>query len=90
MAPEVCMVRTTAARKFGLSAKRIKEHFLWFQLVGFSALYGNHCQGNCHLVVATIAILSFGDMCRYNMLVDLSERVFKLESKLLKLFRNYL
>jgi hypothetical protein len=29
MAPEVCMVRTAAAaRKFGLSAKRVKEPFL--------------------------------------------------------------
>jgi len=27
VAPEVCMARTTAARKFGLSAKRAKEHF---------------------------------------------------------------
>ena len=25
MAPEVCMVRTAAARKFGLSPKRVKE-----------------------------------------------------------------
>ena len=31
MAPEVCMVRTAAARKFGLSAKRFKEPFLWSQ-----------------------------------------------------------
>ena len=28
MALEVCIVRTAAARKFGLSAKRGKEHFL--------------------------------------------------------------
>ncbi len=34
MAPGVCMVRTAAARKFGLSAKRVKEPFLWFQLIG--------------------------------------------------------
>jgi hypothetical protein len=27
MAPEVCMVRTAAPRKFGLSAKRVKEPF---------------------------------------------------------------
>ena len=37
MAPEVCMVRTAAARKIGLSAKRVKEPFLWFQLVDFAS-----------------------------------------------------
>ncbi len=83
MAPDVCIVRTTVARKFSLSAKRVKElHFLWFQFVNFYDLYGNHSQGNCHLRVATMAIQSFGDMCRFNMVVDLSERVFNLN-------RNY-
>ena len=33
MASEACMERTAAARKFGLSAKRVKEPFLWSQLV---------------------------------------------------------
>jgi hypothetical protein len=66
MAPEVCMVRTAAARKFGLSAKRVKEPFLWSQLVDFGLLYGNQNQGYCHLVVSTMAILSFGAMCRYS------------------------
>ena len=58
------MVRTAAARKFGLSAKRVKEPFLWFQLVDFALLYGNQNQGYCHLVVSTMAMLSFGAMCR--------------------------
>ena len=80
MAPEVCMVRTTAARKFGLSAKRIKEHFLWFQLVDFAALYGNQNQGYCHLVVATMAILSFGALCRYSDVSRLKWKNIKLES----------
>jgi hypothetical protein len=57
MAPEVCMVRTSAARKFGLSAKRVKEPFLWLQLVDFAFLYGNQNQGYYHLVVSTMAIL---------------------------------
>jgi hypothetical protein len=35
MAPEVCMVRTTAARKFGLSPKRVKEPFMWDGSRGF-------------------------------------------------------
>ncbi len=64
-APKVCMVRTAAARKFGLSPKRVKEHFLWTQLVDFALLYEMHKQGYCHLVVATRAILSFGAMGRY-------------------------
>ena len=63
MAPEVCMVRTAAARKFGLSAKRVKEPFMWSNLVDFALLYGVNSQGYCHLVVTTMAILSFGAMC---------------------------
>ncbi len=66
MGPEACMVRTMAARKFGLLAKRFKEPFLWFQLVDFALLYGNQNQGYWHLVVATMAILSFGAMYRYS------------------------
>ncbi len=66
MASEVSMVRTTAARKFGLSPKRVKEPFIWTNLVDFALLYGINSQGYCRLVVATMAILSFGVMCRYN------------------------
>ena len=80
MAPEECMTMTVAARKFDLSAKRIKEPFLWFQLVDFSALYGNQNQGYCHLVVATMAILSFGAMCRYSDVSRLKWKNIKLES----------
>jgi hypothetical protein len=79
MAPEVCMVRTAAARKFGLSAKRVKEPFLWFQLVDFALLYGNQNQGYCHLVVSTMAILSFGAMCRYSDVSRLKWRNIKFE-----------
>jgi hypothetical protein len=64
------MVRTAAARKFGLSPKRVKEPFLWFQLVDFALLYEIHNQGYCHLAVATMAILFFGAMCRY---IDVSQ-----------------
>ena len=80
MAPEVCMVRTAAARKFGLSAKRVKEPFLWSQLIDFGLLYGNHKQGYCHLVVSTMAILSFGAMCRYSDVSRLKWRNKKFES----------
>ena len=80
LAPEVCMVRTATARKFGLSAKRVKEPFLWFQLVDFALLYGNHNQGYCHLVVSTMAILSFGAMCRYSDVSRLKWKNIKFES----------
>jgi len=65
MAPKVCMMRTTTARKFGLSAKHVKDPFLWFQLVDFALLYGIHNQGYCHYVVSTMAFFSFGAMCPY-------------------------
>ncbi len=70
MAPKVCMVRTAAARKFGLSSKRVKEHFMWTNLVDFALLYGINSQGYCHLVVVAMAILTFGAMCCY---IDVSQ-----------------
>jgi hypothetical protein len=79
MAPEVCMVRTAAARKFGLSAKRVNEPFLWFQLVDLALLYGNQNQGYCHLVVSTRIILSFGAMCRYSDVSRLRWKNIKFE-----------
>jgi hypothetical protein len=80
MAPEVCMVRTPAARKFGLSAKRVKEPFLWSQLVDFASLYGNQTQGYCHLVVSTMPIISFGDMCHYSDVSRLKWKNIEFES----------
>jgi hypothetical protein len=80
MAPEVYIARTGAARKFGLSAKRVKEHFLWSQLVDFASLYGNQNQGYCHLVVSTMAIFSFGAMCRYSDVSRLKLKNIEFES----------
>ena len=80
MAPEVCMVRTAAARKFSLSAKKVKEPFLWFQLVDFALLNGNQNQGYGYLVVSTMAILSFGAMCRYSDVSRLKWKNIKFES----------
>ena len=80
MAPEVCIERTVAARKFGLLAKRVKDPFLWFQFVDFDLLYGNQNQGYCHLVVLTMAILSFGAMCRYSDVSRLKWKNIKFES----------
>ena len=80
MAPEVCMVRTAAARKFDLTAKRAKKHFIWSQLVDFASLYGNQNQGYCHLVVSTMAILSFGAICRYSDFSRLKWKNIEFES----------
>ncbi len=82
MAPEVCMVRTAAARKFGLAPKRVKEPFMWTDLVDFALLCGIKSQGYCHLVVATMAILSFGAMCRYNGVSRLKWGNIKFETNL--------
>jgi membrane associated rhomboid family serine protease len=67
MAPEVCMGTTTAAQKFALSTKRVKEPFPWFQLMDCAFVYGYQNEGFCHLVVATIAIHSFGAMCCFEL-----------------------
>ena len=60
------MVKSAAARKLGLSAKRVKDTSLWFQLVYFALLYGIHNQGYWHIFFCTMGILSFGAMCRYS------------------------
>ena len=39
---------------------------MWSDLVDSTLLYGVHSQGYCHLVVASMDILSFGTMCRYS------------------------
>jgi len=36
-----------------------------FQLFDFALLYGVYYQEYCHIVVSTMAILSFGAMCYY-------------------------
>ncbi len=82
MAPEVCMARTAAARKFGLSPKRVKEPFMWKDLVDFSLLYGVNSHGYFHLVIVTMAILSFGAMCRYSDINRLKWENIRFESDL--------
>ena len=64
--PEACMVRRAAARKFGLAPKNRKSPFKWEQVVAFATAYGVRQQGYCHLVVAAMAVIMFGAMCRYN------------------------
>jgi hypothetical protein len=80
MAPEVCMVRRSAARKFGLSAKRVKDSFLWFQLVDFALLHAIHHQGYCNLGVSQYGIFSFGAMCRYSDAIRLTWINVRFES----------
>ena len=54
-------------RKFGLKAKNRKdEPFEWGDIVNFAVAYGIRQQGYCHFVVAPMAVLMFGGMCRYD------------------------
>ncbi len=76
------MVRTASARKVWLSAKRVKEPFIWLDLVDFALLYGVHEQGYSHLVVASMANLSFGAICRYSDVSGLKWGNISLESNL--------
>jgi hypothetical protein len=78
--PEACMVRAAAARKFGLAASNVKEPFEWSTLVDFAMAYGIKSQGYCHLVVATMAIVAFGAMCRYSDVSRLHWRNIKFEN----------
>jgi integrase len=64
--PAVCLVREAAIRRFGLNPKNRKEPFEWAQVVKFAEAYGSRQQGYCHLVVATIVVVMFGGMCRYD------------------------
>jgi hypothetical protein len=64
--PAASLVRSTAARRFGLNAKNRKEPFEWYQVVDFAVAYGVRHQAYCHLVVATMAVIMFGGMRRYD------------------------
>ncbi len=55
---------------------------MWADLVDFALFYGIKSQGDCHLVVATMAILSFGAMCRYNDVSRLKWGNIKFEKDL--------
>jgi hypothetical protein len=64
--PAACLVRNAAMRKFGLNPKNRKEPFEWDNVVLFAEAYGVRQQGYCHLVVAAMAVILFGAMCRYD------------------------
>ncbi len=59
-------MRSVAIRRFGLNTKNRKEPFEWDPVVGFAEAYGVRHQGYCHPVVATMAVVMFGGMCRYD------------------------
>jgi len=52
--------------RFGLNTKNRKEPFEREQVARYADAYGVRRQGYCHLVVATMAVIMFGGMCRYN------------------------
>ena len=56
----------SAIRRLGLNPKNRKEPFEWAQVVKFAEAYGSRQQGYCHLVVASIGVIMFGGMCRYD------------------------
>ncbi len=49
-----------------MSPKNRKAAFKWAEVVMFATAYGVLQQGYCHLVISSMAVLMFGDMCRYS------------------------
>ena len=64
--PAACLVRSAAMRKLGLNAKNHKEPFERDQVLDLGEAYGVRHHGYCHLVVAMMAVIMFGRMCRYD------------------------
>ncbi len=61
-------------RKFELNPKNRKEPFEWENVVLFAKAYGVRQQGYCHLVVASMSVIMFGAMCRYDDALSLKWR----------------
>ena len=78
--PPRCAWLELRRHKSGFSALRVKQTFAWSQLVYFALLYGVRHHGYCHLVIATVAIVSFGAMCRYSDVTRLRLHNNKFES----------
>jgi hypothetical protein len=64
--PAACIVRNAAMRKLGLNPKSRKELFEWDNVMLFAEAYGVRQQGYIHLVVASMAVIMLGAMCRYD------------------------
>jgi integrase len=78
--PAVNIVREAAVRRFGLNPRNRKEPFEWANVVKFAEAYGARAQGYCHLVVATISVVMFGGMCRYDDASGLKWRNIRFEA----------
>ena len=61
-------------RKSDLNTKNQKEPFEWGKVLDFLEAYGVRHPGYCHSVVATMTVVMFGGMCRYD---DASELQWK-------------
>ncbi len=59
-------MRNAAMRKFGLNPKNRKEPFKWENVALFAEAYGMRHHGYCHLVVASMAVIMFGAISRYD------------------------
>jgi hypothetical protein len=64
--PDVCVVRSTTMRRFGLNTENRKDIFEWVHVVDFTEAYGVRHQGYCRMVIATMAVVTFDGMCRYD------------------------
>ncbi len=53
-------------RKFGLNPKNRKEPLEWDNVVLFVEAYGVRQRGYCYLLVASVAVIMFGAMSRYD------------------------
>ncbi len=73
-------MRSAATRRFGLNSKNRKDPFEWAQVQKFAEAYGVRQQGYCHLVVATMAVIMFGGMCRYDGAYGLMWRNIRFEA----------
>ncbi len=65
-------------RKFGLNLKNRKELFEWDNVVLFVEAYGVRQHGYWHLVVASMAVINSGAMCRYDDASGLTWRNLRL------------
>ncbi len=78
--PAVCIVRSAATSRFGLNSKNWTDPFEWAQVQKFAEAYRVRQQGYCHLVMATMAVIMFGRMCRYDDASRLMWRNIRFEA----------
>ncbi len=64
-------------KKVDLYTKNQKKPFEWGNVVNFAVAYGIRQQGYCNLVVATLTVLMFGGMCRFDDASGLQWRIVR-------------